>query len=193
AVRTGAGRAAGARRRAGNTREGIGFAPVGVRGARRRTPARTGDRGARGARLDRLGQRSRRCGALALRAACQSCANAHRAAGRTPAARAQRSSPAILGAQRDLRRPSPGRPLMGIPGRPPPTTFEYIEANALREPRRLALVQDDQSWTYEALYLDIARVVRVLHALGVKRGDRVAVGTEGLQAGLVLIIAAENL
>jgi malonyl-CoA/methylmalonyl-CoA synthetase len=82
---------------------------------------------------------------------------------------------------------------MNIPGRPAPTTFEYIEAIALREPQRLALVQDNQSWTYQALYVDLVRAIRVLHELGVKRGDRVAVGTGGLQAGLVLLIAAENL
>lgn len=82
---------------------------------------------------------------------------------------------------------------MGIPGRPNATTFEFIEAIALREPQRLALVQDNQSWTYGALYADLVRVVRVMHALGVKRGDRIAVGTEGLQAGLLLLIAAENL
>jgi acyl-coenzyme A synthetase/AMP-(fatty) acid ligase len=82
---------------------------------------------------------------------------------------------------------------MNIPGRAPPTTFEYIEALALREPKRLALVQDNQSWTYEALYSDLVRLVRVMHELGVTRGERVAVGTEGLQAGLLLLIAAENL
>lgn len=80
-----------------------------------------------------------------------------------------------------------------LPGRPPATTFEYIEALALREPGRLALVQDNQSWTYRALHSDLVRAVRVLHALGVRRGDRIAVGAEGLQAGLLLLIAAENL
>jgi acyl-CoA synthetase (AMP-forming)/AMP-acid ligase II len=82
---------------------------------------------------------------------------------------------------------------MVLPGRPPPTTFEYIEMIALREPQRVALVQDHQSWTYQALYSDLVRVLRVLHAMGMKRGDRVAVGTEGLQAGLLLLLAAEHL
>jgi fatty-acyl-CoA synthase len=80
-----------------------------------------------------------------------------------------------------------------LPGRPVPTTFEYIEALALREPRRLALVQDGQSWSFHALYLDLIRAVRVLDELGVRRGQRVAVGTRGMQAGLLLLIAAENL
>jgi acyl-CoA synthetase (AMP-forming)/AMP-acid ligase II len=82
---------------------------------------------------------------------------------------------------------------MQLPGRPIPNTFEYIEAIALREPKRLALVQDAQSWTYASLYVDLVRVIRVLHDLGVKRGDRVAVGTSGFQAGLLLLIASENL
>ncbi|HUR88639.1 MAG TPA: AMP-binding protein [Ramlibacter sp.] len=82
---------------------------------------------------------------------------------------------------------------MQLPGRPVPTTFEYIEAIALREPQRLALVQDTQSWSYHSLYLDLVRVIRVLHELGVKRGDCVAVGTSGFQAGLLLLLASENL
>ena len=82
---------------------------------------------------------------------------------------------------------------MQVPGRPVPTTFESIEAIALREPQRLALVQDRQSWTYHALYADLIRAVRVLAAQGVKRGDRVAVGTSGFQAGLLLLVACESL
>lgn len=82
---------------------------------------------------------------------------------------------------------------MHIPGRPNPTTFEYIEAVALREPQRPALVQDGQGWTYERLYAGIVRAIRVIDELGVKRGDRVAIGTSGFQAGMVLLIAAENL
>src|SRR3569832_2694250 len=84
-------------------------------------------------------------------------------------------------------------PTPQLPGRPVPTTFEYIEAIALREPQRLALVQDHQSWTYDALYRDLLGVIGVLHDIGVKRGDRVAVGTQGLQAGLLLLLAAEIL
>jgi acyl-coenzyme A synthetase/AMP-(fatty) acid ligase len=80
-----------------------------------------------------------------------------------------------------------------VPGRANPTTFEYVEAIALREPQRPALVQDNRSWTYQALYLDLVRTIRVLHDIGVKHGDRVAVGTGGFQAGLLLLIAAENL
>jgi acyl-coenzyme A synthetase/AMP-(fatty) acid ligase len=82
---------------------------------------------------------------------------------------------------------------MHLPGRPIPDTFEYIEAIALRDPQRLALVQDNQSWSYHSLYLDLVRITRVLQGLGVKRGDCVAVGTSGFQAGLLLLIASENL
>ena len=79
--------------------------------------------------------------------------------------------------------------MIDLPGRPIPTTFEYIEAIATREPQRPALVQDRQSWNYQELYRDIVRVVRVLHDIGVKRGDRVAVGASGFQA-IVLFSAA---
>ena len=82
---------------------------------------------------------------------------------------------------------------MQVPGRPVPTTFEYVEAIAWRDPQRLALVQEAQTWSFGALFADLVRVVRVLDGLGVRRGQRVAVGTEGLQAGLLLLIACENL
>ena len=82
---------------------------------------------------------------------------------------------------------------MQLTGRPVPSTFECIESFALREPQRLALVQDNQSWTYGALYVDLVRLVRVLDSLGVKRGDCVAVGASGFQAGLLLLLACENL
>jgi acyl-coenzyme A synthetase/AMP-(fatty) acid ligase len=82
---------------------------------------------------------------------------------------------------------------MKVAGRPMPTTFECIEAIALREPDRLALVQGGQRWTYNGLYLDLLKVSVVLHDIGVKRGHRVAVGTSGLQASLLLLLAAESL
>ena len=82
---------------------------------------------------------------------------------------------------------------MDMPGRPPANTFECVEAIALREPQRLAIVQHERAWSYGDFHLDLVRVTRVLHELGVRRGDRVAVGTSGLQSGLVLLIAAENL
>lgn len=82
---------------------------------------------------------------------------------------------------------------MAAPGRPLPTTFECIEATALREPGRLALGQQMQTWTYEALYRDTVRTMRVLAELGVRRGDRVAVGTEGFQAAMVLLVALEHM
>src|SRR5438045_1026470 len=81
---------------------------------------------------------------------------------------------------------------MDIPGRPGASTFEYIEAQALADPRRLALVQDNQSWNYGALYADLMRVVRVLHALGVRRGQRVAVGTLAFQTSMLLLLGAES-
>lgn len=82
---------------------------------------------------------------------------------------------------------------MEFPGRPFPTTFEFIESIAVQEPRRLALVQDNQGWSYADVHLDLVRVIRVLQELGVKRDDCVAVGASGFQAGLLVLLAAENL
>jgi acyl-coenzyme A synthetase/AMP-(fatty) acid ligase len=82
---------------------------------------------------------------------------------------------------------------MNLPARAAPNTFEYIEAIAMHDPRRPALVQDHQGWTYAEVFLDLVRVVHVLHELGVKRGDRVAVGMSGFQANLLLLFAAESL
>jgi acyl-coenzyme A synthetase/AMP-(fatty) acid ligase len=82
---------------------------------------------------------------------------------------------------------------MAIAGRPAANTFECVEAVALRYPERTALVQDRMTWTFQAFYRDLVRIVRTLGALGVRRGQRVAVGTQGFQAGLLLLIAAENL
>jgi acyl-CoA synthetase (AMP-forming)/AMP-acid ligase II len=77
--------------------------------------------------------------------------------------------------------------------RPPPTTFEQLELIALREPQRLALVENRQSWTYEAVYRDLVRIIRVLDATGIRRGDRVAVGVASYRLGLLLLFALENL
>ena len=77
--------------------------------------------------------------------------------------------------------------------RPPPTTFEAIEAVAWREPDRVALVDGDQVWRYEDLYLNLIRFTRLLHALGVRRGQRVAVSRPNFQLQLLLLIACENL
>lgn len=82
---------------------------------------------------------------------------------------------------------------MELPGRPVPTTFECVEAIALREPRRTALVDGSGSRDYHAVYGELVRAIRVLNELGVGRGDRVAVGMSGLHAGVLLLVAAEAL
>lgn len=82
---------------------------------------------------------------------------------------------------------------MKVAGRPGPTTFEYIERHALFDPKRPALMQDNQSWTYEEVCADLVRVIRLLHAMGVRRGQRVAVGTLAFQTSMLLLLAAESL
>ncbi|MEP6790979.1 MAG: class I adenylate-forming enzyme family protein [Ramlibacter sp.] len=80
-----------------------------------------------------------------------------------------------------------------LTGRPPPTTFEAVEAVALREPRRLAVVEGKQGWTYEDFYFGLIRFTRALEGLGVQRGQRVAVSRPSFYLQLMLLIACENL
>lgn len=78
-------------------------------------------------------------------------------------------------------------------GRPMPTTFEYIERAALAHPRKLAVVQGRQGWTYEAVFAQLVRLSRALEGLGVRPGERVAVSAPGFCIHLLLLIACENL
>lgn len=78
-------------------------------------------------------------------------------------------------------------------GRPLPTTFEFIERAALADPRKLAVVDGRQGWTYEAVFAQLVRLSRALDALGIRRGQRVAVSGPGFCIHLLLLIACENL
>jgi acyl-coenzyme A synthetase/AMP-(fatty) acid ligase len=77
--------------------------------------------------------------------------------------------------------------------RPPPTTLETIEAIALRDPRPLALREDDLDVSYGELYAMAFQCSRELHRLGVRRGHRVAVSGPGFALQLVVLLAAEAL
>jgi acyl-coenzyme A synthetase/AMP-(fatty) acid ligase len=79
------------------------------------------------------------------------------------------------------------------PGRPEPTTFEHVQAIALREPLRVAFAEQGRNWTYQALYFDLVRVIHVLHDLGIRKGDRIGVGMSQFQPGLLMLFAAEHL
>ena len=81
---------------------------------------------------------------------------------------------------------------MDLAGRPPPTTFEAIEAIALRQPQRLALVEAPHRWTYGQFYLALLRFSRLLADLGIRRGERVAVSQPGFALTLLLLIGCEN-
>ncbi|WP_298923946.1 class I adenylate-forming enzyme family protein [uncultured Ramlibacter sp.] len=78
-------------------------------------------------------------------------------------------------------------------GRPPPTSFEWIEAVAMREPDRIAVVQDRQAWTYASLLRGIDGLGRCLQALGVQRGQRVALSQPGFYLQLLGLLACENI
>jgi len=77
--------------------------------------------------------------------------------------------------------------------RPPPTSAEWIEAVAAREPQRLAVVQEQQAWTYASLLRGIDALSLALQAQGVRRGQRVAVSQPGFYLQLVMLLACENI
>ena len=84
-------------------------------------------------------------------------------------------------------------PEISQPNRPPPTTFEYIEAVALRQPQRLAVVDGTSAWSFGLFYLDLIRFTEALDDLGIQRGQRVAVSKMGFYIELALLLACENL
>jgi fatty-acyl-CoA synthase len=55
------------------------------------------------------------------------------------------------------------------------TIAELIDELAQRYPDREAVVGSDQRYTYRALRAEMRRLARGLHALGVRRGDKVAI------------------
>ena len=77
--------------------------------------------------------------------------------------------------------------------RPPPTTFEIIEALALTEPGRLAVREDDAELTYAQLHATVLHCARELQSVGVRHGARVAVSGPGFALQLVLLLACEAL
>lgn len=77
--------------------------------------------------------------------------------------------------------------------RPPATTAEILEYQALREPRLPAFREEDSELDYGQFYGMVAQAGLWLQRLGVKRGDRVAVSGPGYGIQLVLLVAAEGL
>lgn len=74
-----------------------------------------------------------------------------------------------------------------------PTTLEFVEALAVREPRRVAVREDALELTYAQFFNLTAQCALRLHAMGVRRGDRVAVAGPGYTQQLMLLLAAESL
>ncbi len=81
---------------------------------------------------------------------------------------------------------------MRAPGRPIATTFEMIEAVALRQPERVALVEGTEEFTFSQLHVALARFSIALERLGVRRGKRVAVSRPSFFVQVALLIACEN-
>lgn len=77
--------------------------------------------------------------------------------------------------------------------RAPPTTVEIFEELALRDPHLPALRDSGSVLSYGQLYATIVRCAQLLQALGVRRGDRVAVSGPGFGVQLVLLLTSEAL
>ncbi|MDB5860101.1 MAG: malonyl-CoA synthase [Ramlibacter sp.] len=75
--------------------------------------------------------------------------------------------------------------------RPPPTTAEYVEMLAAREPLRLALREDGTAVTYGQLATILQQCGLELQRLGVRQGQRVAVAGPGFGIQLALLLACE--
>jgi acyl-coenzyme A synthetase/AMP-(fatty) acid ligase len=75
--------------------------------------------------------------------------------------------------------------------RPPPSTAEYVETFAAREPQRLALREDRHALSYGALHLLLQQCALQLRGMGLRRGQRIAVAGPGFGIQLVLLLAAE--
>lgn len=76
--------------------------------------------------------------------------------------------------------------------RPPPTTFELVEALALRHPGRPALREDGREFDYGQLYAMLLQAHAQLRRLGIEAGARVAVSGPGFVLQMVLLLAAES-
>lgn len=76
----------------------------------------------------------------------------------------------------------------------PPTTFEAIEAAALRHPDKAAVVDGPLRTSYAELHRDVINFSRLLAQRGVRRGQCVAMSSAlALGRHLVAVIACENL
>jgi len=77
--------------------------------------------------------------------------------------------------------------------RPPPTTAEYLVSWALRAPAHPALREEGTEVSYSQLCGMVIQAAHQLRRLGVKRGDRVAVGGPGFGLQLIVLLAAEGI
>jgi acyl-coenzyme A synthetase/AMP-(fatty) acid ligase len=77
--------------------------------------------------------------------------------------------------------------------RPSPSTAECIEEMALFDPSQPAIREEEGELNYGQLNAMLLGCGRLLQDLGVRRGDRVAVGGPGFGIQLLVLLAAESL
>lgn len=70
---------------------------------------------------------------------------------------------------------------------------EYLLRNAAKFPDRIAVIQDERSLTYRELNTECNRLANALRAIGVNRGDRVAVLSKSSLEWLILLYACQKL
>ncbi|MGM9538696.1 MAG: class I adenylate-forming enzyme family protein [Candidatus Onthomonas sp.] len=70
---------------------------------------------------------------------------------------------------------------------------EYLLRNAVEFPDRTAVVQDERSMTYRELNIQCSRLSLSLEALGIKRGDRIAVLMKSSIEWLLVLYACQKI
>jgi len=79
------------------------------------------------------------------------------------------------------------------PSLDPDGVGRWVERHAERTPERIALVDEERRLDYAALHARILRCAGVLHAAGIRRGERVAIVAGNRSAYLEVVFAAARL
>ncbi|CAN5263131.1 AMP-binding protein [soil metagenome] len=75
----------------------------------------------------------------------------------------------------------------------PPRLHFVIDGHAAAAPDRIALVEDDQAWSYAQLYRSVGEIADGLTALGIRPGDRLMLVSESSIALAGLLLAASRI
>jgi long-chain acyl-CoA synthetase len=76
----------------------------------------------------------------------------------------------------------------GLPSR----IHQIIDRHVAESPDRIALVEDDRSWTYRELDRSVAEIAAALRTLGIRAGDRMIIVSENCIALAALLLAASR-